>query len=471
MRTLSRKQKEALQTLWIRGNLRCYLRESQREVKRFIELLQDPFVEASRQWGKTTGILNHVLGKLNQNEGWVARWCEPWKNQAREIVMPEIEKVQDFFALPDSMRYRFVSQDSYYVAPWGSKLFIRGVNEDKGRSARGPFAHIVVADEFGFWSDPTIVETIFQPQLLTTRGQLIIASTPPEDLGHEYYSRKQQAIREKRFIQKTIHQNESLTEEDIQKICARAGGSDSPTWKREYLCEPIASPERLVIPEFREALHVIADDSKPPPHFDSYVGIDLGFEDRTAFLFAHWDFLRRKLVIEDEHFARGKNSKELTDPAKEIEKRLWGEQKPHKRTGDNDKQQLYDMLTMCDYSVMPSRKDDKMAALNALRLRFTNNQIEIKERCKNLIFQLKVGLWNESRTTYLRGESTGHLDGIDALVYLNRSINEHKNPYPLYPGVTTMTHFVDPRDLRGKTANDLLSIFRPLTQGRKRPGG
>ena len=92
--------------------------------------------------------------------------------------------------------------------------------------------------------------------------------------------------------------------------------------------------------------------------------------------------------------------------------------------------------------MVPTRKDDKLAAINSLRLRFTQGKIKINKRCKNLLFQLKVGLWNPQRTGFLRGENTGHLDAIDALIYLNRNINTTHNPFPA--AQYDQRHFVNP---------------------------
>jgi len=132
----------------------------------------------------------------------VARWCSPWKNQTREIVMPEVDKIQGM-ADPE-YKAKFVSMDSYYRFPNGSRMYLRGMNEDRGESARGPFAHIVIVDELGSWRYADCIESVLRPQLLTTQGKLIIASTPSEDLGHSYYSRLAEARIEKRLVRKTI---------------------------------------------------------------------------------------------------------------------------------------------------------------------------------------------------------------------------------------------------------------------------
>lgn len=439
------------------GNFLWYLRPSQWEIVSLCVSSSEPFLECSRRFGKTTSILVYCMTYLHQNPNTVARWCAPWKNQTREIVMPEFDKIQ---ALADpECKAKFVSTDSYYRFPNGSRMYLRGMNDDRGESARGPFAHIVIIDELGSWRHPDCIESILRPQLLTTQGKLIIASTPSEDLGHSYYSRLAEARLEKRLIRKTIYDNESLTQKEIEKECENQGGPTSDSWAREYLCEPRAQSERLVVPEFKEAKHTVST-IKRPDYFDAYVSLDLGFNDFTALLFGHYNFIERTVYIERELLMRASNSEEISSEAKQIEDDLWGH-KPYLRVCDNDLQQIYDLSTLHDYNVVPTRKDNKPAAINKLRTMFAENRIKIHDSCTNLIFQLKIGLWNESKKDFKRGDKTGHLDAIDALIYLVRNVNEYKNPTPATAGFRHETHFIDSSLLESQ-GSDLDSLRNAL---------
>lgn len=444
-----------------------YLRQSQLDLYELLHLVKDPFLECARRFGKTTTVLCYVFEKLRQNQNWTARWCEPWKNQCREIVMPEVDKIQAKF--PHDLRFHWVSTDSHYIHPGsGSRLYLRGVNDDRGESARGPTSNIIIADEFGSWNTPEYtVNEVLRPQLLTTNGQFIFMSSPAADLAHPYYEHMEKAIAEKRFIQKTIYQNETLTEEKIQEIIKEVGGPHTAAWRREYLCQPVSDPERLVIPEYKAEIHDIEDDEVRPQFCTKFVGADFGWNDHTALLFAYWDFERRKLVIEDEHLVAGENSENIAKVAKSKEIELWGGELPAVRTADANKQQIYDLMTMCNYPVTPAVKDDKFAAINALRLRFGAGEILIKKRCERLRYQLKVGLWNERRTDFQRGERTGHLDAVAALVYLNRTVrlHEHLNPIPANLGVSQYTHWVDSSAMSTGDGHALKKAFRPYSKG------
>lgn len=415
----------------------------------FLRQVQDPFFEATRRFGKTTTELAIDTEDCLREREWIVRWCEPWKEQARNVVIPEIETITA--SCPPRLKPKFYRTDSFYEFPsTGSRLYLLGVNEDRGEGARGSKANKVVRDEYGSWRDAGYISTeVLMPLLITTRGQMATLGTPPPDLGHEFYTEKKQAIRDGKLISRDFDSVEELTRVEKERFILSMGGRQSTAVRRELYLEPVSDPEKLVIPEYREDIHDIPDETPRPAFYDAYEGIDLGFNDCTAILFAYWDFLSSTLVIDDELVVSGKNSREIVDYAKAKEKALW-DRPPYMRWADNELQQIYDMATIHNFNVAPTAKDDKLAALNALRLRFQSGRIKIKKRCQSLRYQLKVGLWNDRKTDFQRGEKTGHLDAIDALIYLSRNIAENRNPYPQNAGQSIYTHFLPDASSQGK---------------------
>ena len=114
------------------------------------------------------------------------------------------------------------------------------------------------------------------------------------------------------------------------------------------------------------------------------------------------------------------------------------------------------------------RKDDKQAALNRLRLSVANRELAINPRCKKLIAHLRYAIWNRARSSYARSADYGHFDGVDALVYLVRSVDWHRNPYP-HPlaGITGDNHFVSGELRYTEKEKSLLRIVKPKTRRRK----
>jgi hypothetical protein len=478
---------EAIPTLWSQGVIApWHLRPSQLDVFSLMLRSKRPHIECARQFGKTTSILDFVLEMLIRNPGWICRWCEPWKEQCHEIVIPAVDKLQR--EITSSNRFRWREKGSQYRHPNGSVLYLRGVNEDKGESSRGPHSHIIVADEFGSWRNARyVVDEVLKPQLETTNGWFIFASTPPEDLGHLYYIYADEAADEGRFIQKTIFDNESLSKERIEEIKKDCGGDQSAAWLRERLLHRIKNPEKVVVPEYDEKLNDIEDDVRRPQFFDAYVGGDSGADDNTVILFSYWDFANDCIVFEDELVLNSQTTKVIADRAKEKEKENWGTEEcfcelqpnpvgpkicmkhglqPASRVYDADKQILIDISTEHRYVVTLPEKSDRMAAIRYFRLQVQQGKVKVKKKCRVLRRQLKVGQWaNEKHLDFARSEDMElkHLDAIAAAVYLVRSVNRNHNPYPLYGSdVNQYTHMipdVGPTGIEEQNLDAAFSIF------------
>jgi hypothetical protein len=437
-----------------------YLRRSQLDVYELLLREKFPFVEAARRFGKTTSLLVFVMEMLRDNEGWICRWCFPNKNQAREVLGAEIAKLQK--DCPEHLRFRYQTTDSVYLGPNGSKLFIRGVNEDRGDSARGPASNIIVCDEYGFWNEPDyIVREALFPQLENQPGQwLIKASTPPRNLGHRYYIEREEAAKKGRFIQKIIYDNEALSKEELATIIEESGGLSSPAFRRERLCEPVSDPEMLIVPEWSDSENTVPDDYPRPEYYTPYVGGDSGADDNTAVHFGYYDFERNETVIEQELVLANQTTETIIRFAKEIEAALWPGRDPKSRVYDAPKQLIYDIFVTHKWPCSMPDKQDKTAAIHALRVEVGSRRFKVKERCAHLRRQMKVGMWrDEKKTDFERTEGLGHLDAIAAAIYFNRHIDRKLNPIPPNLGLSHATHFIPPTSIKGTTEQQLASLM------------
>ena len=452
--------------MWSMGSIaQWYLRPSQLEIYLMLRSQKRPHIECARQFGKTTSILVWVLEELNRHPGHIVRWCEPLKNQCREIVIPEVKKLQKH--APYHMRMKWNSTDSVFRHPNGSLLYLRGVNEDSGESARGSHANIIVADEFGFWKNAKyIVEEVLKPQLETTGGSFVYTSTPPEDLSHLYYQYADEAVSDGRFLMKTIYDNESLSPERIEEIKKDCGGDNSIAWLRERLCHRIKDPEKVIVPEYEESRVMVPNDYPKPRYFDAYVGGDSGADDNTAILYAYIDFVKGEVVFEDELVMNNATTPTIIAGSKEKERINWGTAEcqcqlgdfnvgpkmclhhglqPMRRVYDADKQLIYDIAREHKYLIEYPEKTEKLASIRWFRRMVQDGKVKVKERCKVLHRQLRVGQWsNEKHTDFMRSDDADlkHLDALAAAIYLVRSVLWTHNPFPQYEGVSPYTHFI-----------------------------
>ena len=132
------------------------------------------------------------------------------------------------------------------------------------------------------------------------------------------------------------------------------------------------------------------------------------------------------------------------------------------RVVDADRIVLADLSSIHRMRLTPARRDDRDAAINALRLAITSKKLLIHPRCTALRAHLRHGVWNKARTSFERSGEFGHFDGVAAACYLLRHAMRGKNPFPVHaPGVTQDDHFVPKRAVNGEGGAEVVEIFKP----------
>lgn len=428
--------------IYLRQNIIGKLHAGQQELRnKYINSAGRKLVfNCSRRFGKSTLLAAIAIEHCWRNPKARVVFAAPTRAQAKDIILPIMREL--IGEAPELMSPAYRVQDMMYKFSNGAEIHIDGADDEQGNHLRGSKATLVLADEAGFWRHcEYVINSILLPQTITCDGRIIIASTPPQSVGHEFMHYVDEAIKSDSYVKKTIYDNPMLTQSLIDEYARESGGEKATAFRREYLCEFVTETERAVIPEFNTVNHVIAD-YKRPDFWDSYVLMDLGLVDFTHVLFGFYDFEKAKLIIEDEIVQNYKTTSDLATAIKAKESELWPRHPPTQRISDNELQQLTDLSITHGLNFVPAQKYDKEAAINQLRLMFQKDKIQIHERCKVLIHQLKVGIWNKARSDYERIPGAGHLDGIDALKYGVRLIDFNRNPVPLGYGVSQQTHHI-----------------------------
>jgi hypothetical protein len=427
---------QARELLWRQGNIIEFLLDkNQKEVyKQYKENnIKTQVVVLSRQSGKTYALSTIAVQECLQRPGIIVTFCAPRLNQAKKIAKTTLREVLK--TCPKDIAPEYKSQENLFRFPNGSILELGALNQDRADDLRGSKSHLIIVDEAGFVDDlKYTLRSVLYPKLNTTKGNILICSTPPRSAAHEFYDIIKQAEFDGTLVKKTIYDCPRYTKEDIEGFAKEVGGADSTDFKREYLCQMITDEESAIIPEASdENMEEIVYEHKRPPFFDAYVSMDIGFKDLTVVLFGYYDFRQGVMVIEDEIVIKGREltTSRLADLIHTKEELLWGFKPPYMRISDNNNLILLNELTV-DYglSVRPTAKDNKEAALNNVRLSISDEMLSISPKCKTLIFHLKSGTWNKQRTSYDKTPDGGHADGIDALSYMLRNIQKTKNPYP-----------------------------------------
>lgn len=427
---------KARELLWRQGRIVEFLLDSnQKEVyKMFKENnVKTQVVVLPRQSGKSFSLSTIAVQECMQKPGIIVTYAAPRLSQAKKIAKITLREILK--TCPKDLRPTFNKQDNNYAFPNGSILEFGALNNDRADDLRGPKSHLVIVDEAGFIDDlKYVLRSVLYPKLNTTKGKMLICSTPPKSASHEFYEIIKQAEYDGTLVKKNIYDCPRYTIQDIEEFAKEVGGKESSDFRREYLCQMITDEESAVIPEANdENMEIIVKEHPKPAFFDCYVALDIGFKDLTAVLLGYYDFRAGLVVIEDEIILKGKEvtTSKLAVAIQEKEQALWGFKKPYLRVADNNNLILLNELTV-DYSlsVIPTAKDNKEAAINNVRIAISDHKIRINPRCKTLIFHLKNATWNRARTSYERTPDGGHSDALDALIYFLRNVQLSRNPYP-----------------------------------------
>lgn len=444
-------KEEAIDLLWRKGNLLWKLNSAQRTLYDMFynSTFKIPVFKLSRRAGKSRTLLVLALEQCLKKPGSLVHYACPTAVMASKIIVPEMRKLLE--DCPKDLTPKYFKHDRAFEFPNGSKIQIEGVEEGNAERLRGTSTNLGIIDEAGFVDDlEYIIDSILLPQTTTTKGRLILSSTPPKQMGHPFTLKYQENARKNNAYVKLsimdildLIRNDPahlrhLDDEEVAIQREALGGAASPSWRREFMVEDIVDVNSAVVPEFsEEIIPYIVKESPRPAYYDPYTSMDPGLVDHTGVLFAYLDFNQAKLVIEDEYFVNGSSvtTQNIASTIKVKEDSLWVsplgiKTKVYLRVSDNEPILLNDLRALHGISFIPARKDDKEAAINDLRIKLVNHKIIINPRCKDLIYQLRNATWNKSRTSFMRSEEAGHYDLVDALIYLVRSVQWGKNPTP-----------------------------------------
>lgn len=428
--------KEARRVIWESGHIVDFLLDSnQKDIyKHYKESTRKTqVVVLARQMGKSFGLLTIAVQECLLKPNIVVDYIAPRLNQGKKIVRATFLEI--FKTCPRDLQPEYKTQESCYLFPNGSRINLGGFNAGEIESHRGPRSNLIIIDESGYCDNLNYgLKSVLFPKLNSTKGKILLCSTLPKSAEHEYWELVKKAEFEGILMKRDIYACPRYTLEDIKGFADEVGGFDSTDFLREYKCVMVTDTESAVVPEAtEEKMKAIIGTQDRPAFFDCYVSMDIGFKDFTAVLFGYYDFLKNKVVIEDEYVIKGNKvtTKSLHAAIEAKESELWLA-KPYLRYADNNNLILLNELSQDPYrtTFIPTAKDNKEAAISKLRLLVQNESILINPKCKYLIDHLKYATWNTKRTGFDRDTQHGHFDTLDALIYFVRNVQYNKNPYP-----------------------------------------
>lgn len=428
---------------WIRGRLRYKQHKGQDLIRAaFEKSTAQLFVgECSRQFGKT--ILEAILALETafRKPKAKVKIGTAFQTDLLEFIIPAFDIV--LVDCPADLKPVWNSQKSKYILPHNkSEIKLVGLDR-KPNGLRGTVIDLIILSETGFINN---LHYLFKSVIIpaTTHRpdcRVVMLSTPPSTPAHEFLDYVAKAKLEGSHILLTIYDNPMLTQADIDRLRKESNGPhwkegdpDSTTWLREYLCKHITDANLAIVAEWSNdyVFEVPKDDYYPFYH--KYTAMDLGVKDNTAGIFGYYEFLKARLVIEDEYVINGPElttlvlKKELS--AKEVN--LWGEQKPYRRISDNNNPLLLqDLSILHGMHFLPTDKGRLEEMVNTVKMMVRVGAIIIHPRCKQLNGCLEYGIWDKRREKFAQSKVYGHFDPLAALIYLVRQLDKVTNPIPV----------------------------------------
>lgn len=410
-------------------------------------------------------------------------WAAQTAKQVTNMIAPAMRIV--LADVPEDLRPTYNTAAGVWTWPNGAEIHVAGCeDEHKAERLRGDGADLFIFDEAGHIEPLRYAYRSIALWMTARRmGRILMISSPAKSPGHAFteYSNLAEAG-EGGYSHRTVYQSD-LTAEDIEEIKRECGGENTADWQREGLALDVVDTERAIMPEYTQLQLELTEAVPQPRWFDPIVAMDVGWSpDMTVALFGYWHFERALLVIEHEVAISRMTTDDLAEALRGRELEIWGdawnyrdrhglitadEHHPYRRVSDTSLQVICDLTMLHGMVYEPTQKDDKEAAINAVRVLMREKKIRIHPRCRTLISHLKAGVWNKSHSSFDRLPGFGHFDALDALTYFVRNVDRNRNPSPLLDPelsldrVEVRKHVKQQRLERDGDLDSLADIFRP----------
>lgn len=474
LKLLEAEKRHQLRTkddLWFGGNLRFLCHEAQHVIYDSFYSTKDKetVILASRRFGKSYLGLILCLEYCIRNPNTIARFVPPEIKQAWQICLPTMAKLEQSW--PYGL-IRYSATEKAWKVGKDSWLYLGGF-DSQNDAQRGGEASFIVCDEAGFTCPETyeyLLKSVLKPQLLTTRGRMLILSSPALEPDHPFMQETvADAKLEGRLHSFDVYQNPLLDNDQIEEAKKDCGGEDSQAWQREYLCKIVRPKSMMVLP--RWTMDCVQEWEPEPWHYRCLVGDFGGVTDKTVIHALAYDY-RSSIdgtvwFIDERAYEPNTTTNEIVAGIQALHDK-WI--KPS-RAPDQDQnayldcpgQLRVDLANHHNISVSIPHKDDFHAGVNLINLFVQRNNLRVHPRCKFTALSFENARFNDRRNDYIRNAVLGHCDAIASAIYGIRHVNRKDDGSPIpRANPQTSAHWKQPRqiDNRQNVANAIFG--RPI---------
>ena len=449
--------------LWRRGSLSWKLKPSQKLIEdAFSNVKGKLFVcNCSRRFGKSYWAAKKCLEKALSKPKQKIKFASAFANDLEEIIIPAFNFLLE--DCPSELIPEWQVSRKKFIFKNGSEIQLIGLDRNPN-GPRGQFCDLFIFEEAGFINRLDYLYSAVVIPMFKGRpdAMAIMISTPPISPAHPFQLFCKKAEREKAFAQFTILEDPEITEAEIKELKDEC--LTETDWLREFMVEFVIDANLGIVPEWEKSNVKNYDKDEFWGYYHKYVSMDLGVKDKTAAVFAVYDFLEAKLFILDEFVMSGPQmtTDKLAKEIREKEKNVFGSDKVYRRVADNNNLLLLqDLTTLHGLTFVPTTKSSLEAMVNRLRLWIKQGKVVVSPNCKELIGCIETGIWKKNRKEFDRSPLYGHFDALASLIYLIRNVRETINPIPASYNLSQDQHFMEKRNIETtKNVSMLKRMFR-----------
>ena len=260
-----------------------------------------------------------------------------------------------------------------------SDLFLVGAdNSSEIDKLRGPFYSLVVMDESASYGSYmcSLIEEALEPALMDKDGTICLIGTPnPACSGYffncdhnERWSKHHWTVLDNPFIP---HAQEYLA----QKLIEKRWDEHNPIYQREWLGNWVKSLDAYV---YKWSAQALIPKQESLYDYETILGVDLGYDDESAFVIIAFSRIKLKAVIIDAYKRSTMSISEVIDKIKEFHLR-YNCIKTVADTGGLGKMIVEEMNRRHGMGIFAAEKQDKYSFIETMNDDLATGRLEVMD--------------------------------------------------------------------------------------------
>lgn len=281
----------------------------------------------------------------------------------------------------------------------GSDIFLAGANDEATAEVfRGQKFPLVILDECASFRShfKEMVEEVIEPALMDLNGTLALIGTPSAQLNGLFYDATTKSDSPYSVHKWTVLDNPFVphaAEWLKARMKERGWNQDTPAFKREWLGEWCASTDSQVYAFSRDK-----NIATSVPHkLDYILGIDLGYDDETAFVVIGYRYDLPQMYMVESYAKSEMTITDIVRKIDELKSRYGTFTRIVADTGGLGKQIAAEIRKRYGVAVFPAEKTQKAEFIQLLNDDLRLGKILVHPQEINFIEEITALQWDEEK--------------------------------------------------------------------------